>query len=113
MVGVVLLVVLAAGEPARERKGDETQGRTLSGQVINQGEQPLTGARVYLQNTRTLVVKTYITSQDGSYRFSALSPNVDYQVYAEYKGHKSDTKTLSAFDSRSNVVMYLKIHLQK
>ena len=26
--------------------------------------------------------------------------NVDYEVSAQYKGHKSDTKTVSQFDNR-------------
>ena len=68
---------------------------------------------MYLQNTRTQVVKTYITDDKGNYRFSALSPNVDYQVRAEYQGHKSDTKTVSSFDSRNNVVIHLKINMAK
>ena len=40
---------------------------------------------VYLANTRTRAVKTFIVGQDGMYRFPALSPNVDYEVYAQYK----------------------------
>jgi hypothetical protein len=64
---------------------------------------------VHLKNTRTLAIKTYITEPDGSYRFSALSPNVDYELYAEYQGGHSDTKTLSAFDNRKQVTMTLKI----
>ena len=55
-------------------------------------------------------VKTFISEKDGSYRFNALSPNVDYEVYAEYKGKKSGTKTLSSFDSRKQVTINLSVH---
>ncbi|HYN15985.1 MAG TPA: carboxypeptidase-like regulatory domain-containing protein [Terriglobales bacterium] len=106
----ILLGILAAGEPAPK---NEPQTRTLTGQVTDKADVPLPGAVVYLQDTRTQVVKTYITDDKGNYRFSSLSPNVDYQVRAEYQGHKSDTKTLSSFDSRSNVVMHLKINMAK
>ena len=34
---------------------------------------------------------------------------VDYEVYAQYKGHKSDTKSVSQFDDRSQVYIDLKI----
>ena len=46
---------------------------------------------------------------DRSYRFSALS-NVDYEVYAEYNGARSNTKTLSGFDTRAqaNITLRLK-----
>ena len=40
---------------------------------------------MYLANTRTRAVKTFIVGKDGMYRFPALSPNVDYEVYAQYK----------------------------
>lgn len=110
VAAIILLGVLAAGDPAPK---NEPQTRTLTGQVTDKADVPLPGAIVYLQNTRTQAVKTYITSEGGNYRFSSLSPNVDYQVRAEYQGHKSDTKTLSSFDSRSNVVMHLKINMAK
>jgi len=107
---VILLAMLAAGSPAPK---NEPQTRTLTGQVTDKADVPVSGAIVYLQDTRAQVVKTYITDDQGNYRFSSLSPNVDYQVRAEYKGHKSDTKTLSSFDSRSNVVIHLKINMAK
>jgi len=107
---VVVLAVLKAGEPAPK---NEPQTRTLTGQVTDKADAPLSGAVVYLQNTRTQAVRTFITDSGGNYRFSSLSFNVDYQVRAEYEGHKSDTKTLSSFDSRSNVVLHLKINLAK
>ena len=87
----------------------EPQVRTLTGAVINQQEKPLPSAIVYLKNSKTMAVKTFIAGQDGSYRFNALSPNVDYVVYAEHNGKKSDAKTLSSFDSRKTAYINLKI----
>lgn len=87
----------------------EPQVRTLSGQVMNQQDKPLAEAIVYLKNTKTMAVKTFIAGKDGLYRFNALSPNVDYEVYAEHNGKKSDTKTLSSFDSRKTANINLKI----
>jgi hypothetical protein len=110
---VVALVVLLAGivlfslPSAGKDKGDA--GRLLMGRVIDKQDAPLPNAIVYLANTRTRAVKTFIVGQDGNYRFPALSPNVDYEVYAQYEGHKSDTKTVSQFDSRSQVNINLRI----
>jgi Carboxypeptidase regulatory-like domain len=84
--------------------------RTLQGQVVKGGEAPLPGAVVYLKNTKTLSIRTFVSDDKGNYRFASLSPNVDYEVYAEYKGAKSDTKTLSAFDSRATATINLKVN---
>ncbi|PYX10698.1 MAG: carboxypeptidase regulatory-like domain-containing protein [Acidobacteria bacterium] len=88
-------------------KGDS--GRLLTGRVTDKQEAPLGGAVVYLSNTRTRAVKTFIAGQDGVYRFPALSPSIDYEVYAQFEGHKSDTKTMSQFDTRPTVNINLRI----
>ncbi|HEX7287531.1 MAG TPA: carboxypeptidase-like regulatory domain-containing protein [Candidatus Angelobacter sp.] len=104
----VAAIILAAALAHPQGRG--AQGaRTLSGHVISSANQPLQGAVVYLKNAKTLAIKTYISEPDGSYRFSALSPNVDYEIYADYQGAHSDTKTLSAFDNRKQVEITLRI----
>src|SRR5205823_421854 len=79
-------------------------GRLLTGRVTDKQEAPIAGAVVYLSNTRTRAVKTFIAGQDGIYRFPALSPSIDYEVYAQFDGHKSDTKTVSQFDTHPPVL---------
>ena len=83
--------------------------RVLLGRVTDRGGTPMADAIVYLKNTKTLMLKTYITGADGAYRFPTLSPNVEYQVYAEFQGKRSNVKTLSAFDSRREARIDLKI----
>lgn len=100
--------VPSAGATAFLQRG-QADSRTLTGRVFNREDAPLQKAIVYLKNTKTLAMKTYITEQDGSYRFPALATNVDYEVYAEYQGSRSDTKTLSGFDSRRQANITLKI----
>jgi hypothetical protein len=103
---LVLVSLAASGEPF-EKKGDS--GRVLLGKVVDRQDNPLPNAVVYLTDTRTRAVKTYIVGQDGTYRFPSLSPNIDYEVYAQYNGRKSDTKTVSQFDNRPQVNINLKI----
>ena len=91
----------------RDSKQDTT--RLLLGKVMDGGDNPLPNAVVYLTNTRDRTVKTYIVGQDGSYRFPALQPNLDYEVYAQFNKRKSHTKTVSQFDNRSQVYIDLKI----
>ena len=97
--------------PREERKEKTPQARTLTGQVMDKDDAPLFKAIVYLKNTRTLAVKTFITGQDGRFRFPGLQQNVDYEIFAEYEGKKSNTKTLSAFDSREQPTINLHIEV--
>jgi Carboxypeptidase regulatory-like domain len=105
------LLVMAVNAPAAADKKEKTQGKLLFGKVLDQQDNPVTDAVVYLTNTRTHAVKTYIVGQDGTYRFPGLS-TVDYEVYAQYNDRKSDTKSVSQFDDRSQVYVDLKIALR-
>ena len=109
---IVVALLLALGSLVAvaapfDKKGDNT--RTVSGKVLDRQDAPLVNAVVYLTNTRTRSVKTYIVGGDGAYRFPSLSPNIAYEVYAQFNGHKSDTKTVSQFDNRQQVNINLKI----
>lgn len=111
-VAFVLCAVSFALSPEPQfgrSKDPQDRTRTLTGRVFDRQDQPLEKAVVYLKNTKSLVVKTYITDPDGSYRFPALSPNVDYEVYAEHNGARSDTKTVSSFDNRKIVNITLRV----
>lgn len=113
-VAVFLLMLAATGfaaaaSPNPRDKDKGAVGRTLTGKILDHRDNPLLDAVVYLTNTRTRAVKTYIVGPDGSYRFPELSPNIDYEVYAQYRGLKSDTKTLSQFDDRKEVNVILHI----
>jgi hypothetical protein len=87
--------------------------KNVSGTVLDKNDRPLGGAVVYLKNTKTLAVKSFISQDSGEFRFNALSPNVDYEVYAEFNGSRSSTKTVSSFDSKTNVTMTLKVDTNK
>ena len=100
---------LAAPAQLVGRNSKEDKTRLLTGKVLDGGDNPLPNAVVYLTNTHTRSVKTYIVGPDGSYRFPALQPSIDYEVYAQYNNRKSHTKTVSQFDDRSQVYISLKI----
>src|ERR1700752_2418449 len=111
-VGIVclLLVVMSGFAHAAADKKDRSSGRLLFGKVLDPQDNPLSDAIVYLTNTRTRAVKTYIVGPDGTYRFPALSTAIDYEIYAQYKGRKSDVKSVSQFDDRSQVYLDLKVN---
>src|ERR1700685_4568273 len=102
-----LLVLCVAAKAAPDKK-DKQQGRLLYGKVLDQQDNPVANAVVYLTNQRTHAIKTYIVGQDGTYRFPGLS-NVDYEVYAQENGRKSDSRSVSQFDDRSQIYIDLRI----
>ena len=106
LVGAVLCACL--GFAQSNKKGDE-DGRTVQGEVTAADDSPIVGAVVYLKNTKTLQVRSFITQKEGAYFFHGLSPDVDYELRAENKGASSPTKTLSSFDSRKAANLDLKI----
>jgi hypothetical protein len=109
-VGVcVFLLALSTASSASPDKKDKGAGRLLFGKVLDPQDNPLPDAVVYLTNTRTRSIRTYIVGTDGTYRFPALSTAIDYEIYAQYKGHTSDTKSVSQFDDRSQVYLDLRI----
>jgi Carboxypeptidase regulatory-like domain len=95
--------------PACGKDKNKDTGRLLTGKVVDKRDNPLPDSVVYLSNTRTRAVKSYIVGADGQYHFPELSPNIDYEVYAQYKDLKSDTKTVSQFDDRKAVNLNLRI----
>ena len=108
----LVVVGLCAWSGATPDKKEKTVGRLLFGKVLDPQDNPMPDAVVYVTNTRNRTVKTYIVGPDGTYRFPALSTAVDYEVYAQFKGHKSETKSVSQFDDRSQVYLDLKIDVR-
>ena len=108
----LLFVFLAAFGVGAQKKGD-LQLRTVRGTVLDKDENPVPSAVVYLKNVKSQAVKTYIADDAGKYRFTGLDPNVDYEIHAEHKDLMSPTRTISSFDSRSDIDMPLKLTKKK
>ncbi len=85
--------------------------RSVTGVVLDANDNILPKAVVYLKNAETHMVRSYIVGDDGKFEFHALASNTNYQLYAEYNGKKSSTREISAYDTRSDIVMNLKVPL--
>jgi hypothetical protein len=109
----VALSVCVCAATAQDAK-HEAQLRTVRGVVAEKSsETPIPSAVVFLRNTRTNAVRSYIADEEGNYRFSGLDPNVDYEIHAEKDGAKSATRTVSSFDNKKDIVVNLKIEKKK
>lgn len=107
-----ILAVASVAAAASPDKKDKQVGRLLFGKVLDSQDNPVPDAVVYLTNTRSRAIKTYIVGQDGTFRFPALSTAVDFEIYAQFKGKKSETKSVSQFDERSQVYLDLKVDIR-
>ena len=87
----------------------ESAMRSVQGSVSSPDDSAAIGAVVQLKNMKTLQVRSFITLEDGTYHFYELSPDVDYELKADWKGASSGPKTLSSFDSRKKAVINLKL----
>jgi hypothetical protein len=105
----MLICCLAAIPIFAQSAKHEAQLRTVRGVVVDKSDGPITGSVVFLKNSRTNTVRSYITDEQGNYRFSGLDPNADYDIHAEKDGAKSQGHTVSSFDGRKDIVLNLKI----
>ena len=109
-LGLAFCVSMAAAQDAKR----EAQLRTVRGIVSEKSsESPVPSGVVFLKNTRTNAVRSYIADEEGNFRFSGLDPNTDYEIHAEKDGAKSTTHTISSFDSKKEIVVNLKLDKKK
>jgi hypothetical protein len=95
LAGPCMLIALPIAASAQT-----VQERVVQGKVELSSGGMAKGAIVYIKNGKTLEVRTYISTADGSYRFGQLNPDADYTVWAEYQGKKSKERTISSFDTK-------------
>ena len=67
---ILILLAFAAGGVLAQKKGREPELRTVHGTVVDKQESPTESAVVYLKNAHTQDIKTYISDNQGEYRFS-------------------------------------------
>ena len=100
---------LWAQNKSREERRAEANARAVQGLVTGLDEQPVNGAVVQLKDMRTLQVRSYITQSDGTYHFSGLRMDIEYQVTAKAGDLIAGPRSLSIFDTRRDAIMNLKL----
>jgi hypothetical protein len=107
-ISAILLGALFAGSHSLAQ---EHATRTLTGTVEDRHHEPLKGAIVEVQIEDTENVVSYITDVNGQFSFKRLSWNVDYRVWATYRGQKCHSQEMSHFDSKPAKVLHFVIDL--
>jgi hypothetical protein len=106
---ITALLTCGAYSQERRAKEDSIATRSVIGVVTDASGSAVAKAVVQLKDTKSLQIRSFITNPDGSYHFAGLSPNVEYQLKAEYQGAFSGKKTLSVFNSKKSVTINLKL----
>lgn len=109
---ICVLALLVPAAPAQKQKAGPAL-RDLQGVVTDASGKPAFGAIVQLKNTKTLQIISFITKETGDYYFHGLSPDIDFELFAEQDGKTSATRTLSSFDSRKQAAINLKLDRDK
>jgi len=113
-IGAMMIILsLCAGRAAGQGSKKETQLRSVRGVVTDKADKPIANSVVFLKNLRTNVVLSHFTDEEGTYRFSGLDPNVDYEIHAEAEDQKSAPRTVSSLDSRKEITLNLKVDRKK
>jgi len=89
----------------KARRDTGPKPKNIHGVVQDLRGRALPGARVFLKDMKTNIVRTLETDQNGEYKVFALTPTVDYELYAEFKGKNSEKKFVSAFLNREDNVL--------
>jgi pimeloyl-ACP methyl ester carboxylesterase len=95
----------------RPRRDTGPKPKNVRGLVSDVRGKPLAGARVFVRDTKTKVIRTLETDTNGEYRVNALTPTADYEVYAEYKGKESEKKFVSSFLDREDNVLNFQLNV--
>jgi pimeloyl-ACP methyl ester carboxylesterase len=107
----VVLLFLLIGLPAysqafpRPPRDAGPKPKNVHGIVQDLRGTRLPGARVFLKDMKTKVIRTLETDSNGEYAVFALPPTVDYELYAEFKGKESEKRYVSSFLNREDNVL--------
>jgi len=116
-LGFVLSVSLATPRAWGSGAGAATTKvpklRTIEGIVCSNEGAPIQGAVVYLQDSKSLAVKSYLSDAQGQFHFRQLSMSLDYGLWAELNGKRSKTKNISQFNSKTELHYKLKLPVGK
>jgi hypothetical protein len=83
--------------------------RTVSGAVLDDSDQPVVGATVFLKNVKTKSIRSFTSVEKGHYYFAQVSKMEDFELWAEKGDKKTAVKTISSWDSRAKFVTDLKM----
>ena len=104
-------LALACGLCAQDKRPNgDANTRSVQGVVTDASGNAVANAVVQLKDTKQLQIRSFRTAADGSYHFSGLGANTEYELKADHEGATSGTKTLSIYDTQKTATVNLKLN---
>ena len=113
LVTFAAFILLLATPLAAKAQKNRPIERIAEGKVVGKDGNPIGGAVVYLKNSRSNAVRTYIADDDGHFRFGELSQDTDYEIWAESNAVRSKSRSISSFDNENKFFFVLKVNSTK
>jgi hypothetical protein len=83
--------------------------RVVEGKVLDASSAAVSGATIFLKNQKSKAIRSYTSESDGRFRFTQVNMADDYDLWAEKDNQKSATKTVSSWDTRTDVHFDLRL----
>ena len=83
--------------------------RVVTGIVTDANSALIVGATVFLKQIKNKTIRSYTSDAKGQFRFTQVNMAEDFELWAEKDGKKSQTKTVSSWDSRKEFSTELKM----
>ena len=106
---LLAIVGVLAVPPAMCAQAKPAVRHTVDGTVEDGAKAPVAGAVVYLENPKSLDVQSYLSDNQGHYHFNHISPQTDYDLWAEQNGLQSKHQFISQFSSHVDFHYTLKL----
>jgi hypothetical protein len=83
--------------------------RVVEGKVLDSTSAAVSGATIFLKNLKSKAIRSYTSENDGRFRFTQVNMADDYDLWAEKGSRKSATKTVSSWDTRTDIQYDLRL----
>jgi hypothetical protein len=102
-MAALVCAVMAGPVALGSQQKEQPTERLVTGTVLNKAGQPFPNAVVYLEDAKSMTIKSYLTDAKGDFRFGQLSLTTDYDLWAEVHKVRSKTKHISSFNSHPDL----------
>jgi hypothetical protein len=109
LVLTILVAITSLTAQRNKDKNEDANLRSVEGVVTEDGRIPVPRASVQLTDAKTLQIRSFVTQTDGTYHFSGLKMDTDYELKATLGERTSAKKRVSPFDSRKTVIVNLEL----
>lgn len=118
LVGAALIALamglIPAGSPtgwvgAQAALAQNLGQRVVEGKVLDSSSGAVSGATIFLKNLKSKAIRSYTSESEGLFRFTQVNMADDYDLWAEKGSQKSAIKTVSSWDTRTDVHCELRL----